>query len=302
MSVQAITWALSFDVKSPTEKAILLVLANYADGDGMCFPGQDNIAAQAACTDRTVRAVLTTFEERGVIKRVHRQRKDGSRTSDEITLIAFAKANRKEMPEGQPEAASTRPTGKPRTSNRKSTSIQPEQISGLTTFEPSEEPSGEPSPLLSAEPAARPTPKPDDVEAIWTIAPREARQRSSRADVKTALTAAMRRGNDPASVRAGLVAAYASQTYAGDKAKGVHRLIENDRWASFVEPDTSRPAWDDDRWRAALSLHREEGLWSDKMGPKPGQPGCRAPVALLAEFDGLPRPANDSPRQTGEAA
>jgi hypothetical protein len=302
MSVQAITWALGFDVKSPTEKAILLVLANYADGDGVCFPGQDSIAAQAACTDRTVRAVLTAFEQRGVIARVHRQRRDGSRTSDEIRLVAFASANRKEMPEGQPEAASTRPTGNPRTSNRKSTSIQPEQISGLTTFEPSEEPSGEPSPVLSVAPKARRTPTPDEVDAIWNDAPRLARQRSSKADVNRSLTSALRRGHSVGAVAAGLRAAYASPSYSGDHAKGIHRLIENDRWQSFAEPEKpASSAWDDARWRSALSLHRDEGWWPDTLGPRPGASGCPAPAAILAEFGYHPHAAND-PAVQGKAA
>jgi hypothetical protein len=280
MSVQAITWALGFDVKSPTEKAVLLVLANYADGDGVCFPGQDSIAAQAACTDRTVRAVLTAFEERGVIARVHRQRRDGSRTSDEIRLVAFRAAT-EQKESAQAEKSSARPTGNPRTSNRKSTSIQPEQISGLTTFEPSEEPSGEPSPVLSAAPRARQTPTPDEIDAIWSEAPRLARQRSSKSDVNRSLTSALRRGHSVGAVLAGLRAAYASPSYSGDHAKGIHRLIENDRWESFADPADAPPTWDDDRWRAALSLHRDEGLWSDKLGPPPGQPGCRAPPHLI---------------------
>lgn len=270
MSVQAITWALSFAVKSPTEKAVLLVLANYSDGDGVCFPGQENIALQAACTDRTVRAVLTALEERGVIARSHRQRRDGSRTSDEIKLIAFANA--------QPEKASDRPTGNLRRSNRKSTSIQPEQISGLTTFEPSEEPSEEPS---SAVPAARRTPTKADVAEVWSSCPRLARQRSSQIEVTKALEAAMRRGHPVGSVKAGLLAAYASRTYAGDHAKGIHLLIQNDRWLGFVEDRSAASEWTDDRWRAALSLNREEGLWSDKLGPPPGSPGCRVPAHLL---------------------
>lgn len=55
------------------------------------------------------------------------------------------------------------------------------------------------------------------------------------ADVESALNAALRRGHEPEAVLAGLLAAYRSETYSGDKAKGVHRLIEKDRWASFVE-------------------------------------------------------------------
>ena len=37
---------------------------------------------------------------------------------------------------------------------------------------------------------------------------------------------------------AGLLAAYRSDTYAGDRAKGIHRLIDRDRWQSHVEAAT----------------------------------------------------------------
>src|SRR5690606_9248938 len=66
---------------------------------------------------------------------------DGSRTSDEIRLVAFAESNRKGLPEGQPENVAGRKAAQKRQSNRKSVPIQPEAASGLTTFEPSEEPS-----------------------------------------------------------------------------------------------------------------------------------------------------------------
>lgn len=135
MSVQAITWALSFEVESASEKAILLVLANYADGDGICFPGQESIAKQAACSERTVRRVLDNFEERGVITRIERRRRDGSRTSDSIGLVAFRQSANL--------SACAEPTGQSVTTNRPSCPNLPDTVTGLTTFEPSEEPSGE---------------------------------------------------------------------------------------------------------------------------------------------------------------
>lgn len=79
------------------------------------------------------------------------------------------------------------------------------------------------------------------VEAVWSACPQKARERSSRADVEQALGGALRRGHSPDAVLPGLLAAYRSDTYAGDRAKGIHRLIEKDRWASFVETSTAPP-------------------------------------------------------------
>ncbi|MEH6676152.1 YdaU family protein [Phenylobacterium sp.] len=76
----------------------------------------------------------------------------------------------------------------------------------------------------------------DQLKAVWEACPLIARQRSSQADVESSLNAALRRGHQPEAVLAGLLAAYRSDTYSGDKAKGVHRLIDKDRWASFIEP------------------------------------------------------------------
>ena len=86
------------------------------------------------------------------------------------------------------------------------------------------------------------TPTKAELDAIWEITPKPGRERSSRKDLERALVAAMRRGHDPASVAAGVRAAYASTTYAGDHAKGVHRLIEADRWQTFVEEAAPAPA------------------------------------------------------------
>lgn len=112
-----------------------------------------------------------------------------------------------------------------------------------------------------------------DLDAIWDITPSVARTRSSRTDLERSLTAAIRRGHDPADVRAGLKAAYASPTYAGDMAKGVHRLIEADRWQSFTEGPSEQPDW------SALVVHwAKSGRWPASLGPPPDQPETRVPA------------------------
>lgn len=127
-----------------------------------------------------------------------------------------------------------------------------------------------------------------DVEAIWAIAPPESRKRSGKKDVARALLAAVRRGRQPATVLAGLKAYFASPMATKDEGafvKGVHRMIENDRWEAFVETSaTAGEDWPESRWRVALGIHAEDGRWGETMGPPPGQPGCRAPSPILAEF------------------
>ena len=89
MSVQAITWALDYRVRNVTEKAILLVLANYANEYGISWPSQRTLADQSACSERTIRRTLGHLESRGVIRRIARRRENGSRQSDLILLETF---------------------------------------------------------------------------------------------------------------------------------------------------------------------------------------------------------------------
>lgn len=86
MSVQAITWALGVTVRSATHKAVLLVLANYADEDGLCWPSQARLAAESCTSARTVRRVLQDLVSDGLISRAPRRRPDGTHASDLITV------------------------------------------------------------------------------------------------------------------------------------------------------------------------------------------------------------------------
>lgn len=268
MSVQAIALSLKKQGLKPSEKLLLLALSNYADDAMRCWPSHKTLASDTGLSQRTILTTFKRLEAAGLLTRTPRDRPDGSRGSDIITLRLGGEMI---APRGETIAP---PVGK---------SFQGggEMVSPLTTFEPSNEPS---KALLSAEPSARRTkakPVSVEVEAVWSIAPRQARERSSRADVETALTAALARGHALPDILAGLKAAYASGSYQGDKAKGVHRLIQNDRWASFVEAANIPTAWDDGRWSAVVALNREEGWWQDSLGPPPGQPGCRVPAHLI---------------------
>jgi DNA-binding MarR family transcriptional regulator len=268
MSVQAIALSLKAQGLKPSEKLLLLALANYADDAMKCWPSHKTLAADTGLTQRTILTTFKRLEAAGLLARKPRPRADGSRASDIITLKLGGETI---APRGEMVAP---PVGKPLRGGG-------EMVSPLTTFEPSTEPS---KVLLSAEPSARRTkakPTGAEVEAIWSIAPRQARERSSRADVETALAAAVGRGHALPDIIAGLRAAYASGSYQGDKAKGIHRLIQNDRWASFAEEKGVPAAWDDARWSAVVALNREEGWWTADLGPPPGQPGCRVPSHLI---------------------
>ena len=55
------------------EKMVYIVLARYADDESKCFPSIKTIASKASCSDRQVRNVLTTLEEKNLIKKQQRK-------------------------------------------------------------------------------------------------------------------------------------------------------------------------------------------------------------------------------------
>ncbi|MYF31189.1 MAG: helix-turn-helix domain-containing protein [Gammaproteobacteria bacterium] len=76
-AVQAVAGAHS--IKGAT-RAVLYVLANYADrGGSNSFPSQARIADESGFSDRTVRRALTWLEEQGIIRRIGGKRRRGSR-------------------------------------------------------------------------------------------------------------------------------------------------------------------------------------------------------------------------------
>lgn len=127
MSVKALSCAMSLRGVTPSEKLLLLALANYADENMQCWPSQRRLADDTCLSDRTIRTLLATLEERRIVSRQERQRKDNSRATDLITLH-FAGG-----------VAETASGGAEITSGgyRKEFPGGAEVVSALTTFEPS---------------------------------------------------------------------------------------------------------------------------------------------------------------------
>jgi hypothetical protein len=62
MSVQAISWALGCKTAKSSDKFVLVVLANYADQDGFCWPHVGTIAELTLLSVRAVRRCLTRLD------------------------------------------------------------------------------------------------------------------------------------------------------------------------------------------------------------------------------------------------
>jgi hypothetical protein len=159
MSVQAITAAFAVQGVSPSEKLVLLALANFADAEGRCWPSQARLALDTGLTDRQIRRVFVSLIDAGLMTKEHRRRRDGYRASDLITLTIFE------------DTVSAK--GKPyRTFEDNLTGhlepILPDTVSYPTTLEPSVEPSVEPLEAAQAQPQAKPDPKGTRLPDEWS--------------------------------------------------------------------------------------------------------------------------------------
>ncbi len=88
MSVKAMAWAKAQKAGGPGIKAVLLVLADYADEQWSCFPGQQRIAEETEQSIRTVRAQLETLERRVRVPKTYAARVKALQSAVERSVCA----------------------------------------------------------------------------------------------------------------------------------------------------------------------------------------------------------------------
>ena len=145
MSIAAMSCALALRGVTSSEKLLLLALANYADENMRCWPSQKRLAEDTCLSDRTIRTLMTELEAREMLSRTQRQRPDGSRSTDIITLHFAGKVEAQIS--GGAEVTSGG-VGKPLPGGG-------EVTSALTTFEPSPNHQDEPSERASPAPTEK---------------------------------------------------------------------------------------------------------------------------------------------------
>ncbi len=74
------------DVRPAGRKFTLVALAQYADGEGVAYPGQKKLSKITSQSERAVRGHLIELEKGGYLRKSYRAREDGTRTSDEYKL------------------------------------------------------------------------------------------------------------------------------------------------------------------------------------------------------------------------
>lgn len=107
MSIHFMNMAWSLDL-SPTQKLVFLAIADRANDDGVCWPGQASLANKCGVTDRTIRTVIEQLKELGLLDVEYRQGEGLGRKTNVYTIR-------------QPEEFSGIGNRKSETGNRKST-------------------------------------------------------------------------------------------------------------------------------------------------------------------------------------
>jgi hypothetical protein len=80
--------AAAVDVDLPgNKKCLLMMMANYADENGFCYPSVSTLAQDAGVSERSVQNYLAEFAEKGIIEVHTRKTESGSTTSNLYRLM-----------------------------------------------------------------------------------------------------------------------------------------------------------------------------------------------------------------------
>lgn len=143
MSWQATAWVSTVDAGGPSGKLLLYALANYADENGRCFPGDGRLMADTELSERSIREWKRKLEEAGLLKIERRRKADGE---FEVDVIRLSMAGN--PPANSAGGGSSASTGKSRRDQRQMTLPPPANGANPPAppykAEPSEEPPVEP--------------------------------------------------------------------------------------------------------------------------------------------------------------
>jgi DNA-binding MarR family transcriptional regulator len=119
MSIQYMNSAWALSGISVAEKLLLLKLADRANDDGECFPGQAKLAEHCSMSERALRDNLKRLADRGLIEVEHRNHGSGRKTNVYRLLIgSTSTANKCESRPAESAGREAVPTGRLRHPDR----------------------------------------------------------------------------------------------------------------------------------------------------------------------------------------
>lgn len=231
MSVQAMAWAWGCRVPA-TAKFVLIALADHADHQGVCWPGQDGIAEKTGYSRETVNRAIKQLEEAGLLGIKHRFDGDGRQMAN-YYVLAVDGAGRVKQGGGVTDDHT-------RCDGRSQGSVTEDHTSdSYQNQEPSQkEPSREPYSLIGVkgdQDTERKADYPPDFERLWQAYPTRHGSRGSKKAAYRCYLALKRKGVSPLTLQS------AVESYA-------RRCARSDSYpkdcSTFLGPD--------EHWREAL--------------------------------------------------
>ena len=105
MSVEALTAALKITGLKPTEKLVLVILANYADENGSCYPSHRHLADIVGLKDhKGIQRIIKDFSDKGILSIEKRFTRSGGQTSNRYHLTLNPTPHRLETPQASVSA------------------------------------------------------------------------------------------------------------------------------------------------------------------------------------------------------
>jgi hypothetical protein len=86
MSLRALTWAWEQELTNPSEKLVLLAIADHANDDGMCWPSMSHVAERCLLSTRQIQRITEQLVHYGLVTRERRKRPDGTLGTYTYTL------------------------------------------------------------------------------------------------------------------------------------------------------------------------------------------------------------------------
>lgn len=267
MSSQAVAWAIVMQAGSPSAKAVLMAIANYANEYGECWAGQDTLAEGAELKERQLRTILGHLIERGLVERVRRGGQGRGRQTDmlrlrmrELPAIITAKRRPEEPSNGNRQSLPL--TEQPAVSGSNRQYLPPATGGGATgNLE-----GGNRQMVAATKEPKNPrtqTPKPPGFEEAWSLWPKHVRASSKQESAKR-LSKFGVSGVD-------IVAAVSAYLRSPDATKDGRKFVpafevwlnkQAEFWLEQIQPD---PAEIDRRRR----LYAFDGTWRPEWGDPP---------------------------------
>ena len=154
MSWQATAWAQAKKTGSPAKKALLLVLANYADEEGVCWPAQKTLAASTEQSVDSVQRQSRQLQAIGIVRTACRWPRERGKWP--AFLYVLAMENKATEPQLAARSNRTRP-GRTQPDDR----AAPSPTTGPQALR------HEPSLELPIEPSSPPLPPAKQAEGRW---------------------------------------------------------------------------------------------------------------------------------------